>query len=486
MSSSYTITVEGGVSIIDGKITRPILDAITEVTSYFKQGYQFSNRFRSGVWDGRIRLFSRYRRSFPTGLLNDVVGALKDEGIRVQIDDKRHMPSIPPIPPPEECGLIGINFDHPYDYQVGVMAKAILAKRGILHIATNGGKTEIACLISQCLRLPTLFLVPGKDLLHQTADRFMHRLGLDNQEVGVIGDGRWQVGDWITIATVASLHANLKKQKCQDLLDQTQLLFADECHQVGADTWFQVMQNCNAYFRFGMSGTPLNRTDGADLRLVAVTGPIITKIRNKYLIERGISCKVEVWMLPVRKPLGIDPKTPYNDAYDIGIVENLWRNRAIAILNAYFARQGLQSIVLIRKIDHGKELDQRLWTVPGREFVPHQFICGREPTTVRQQALKDFKRGDLQSVISTKILNQGIDVPCIDVLFMGGGGESSIETLQKVGRGIRTGGNTNKLIVVDFADFTNRHLLKHSLQRLKDYKDEDCFTIKQIDLRDYC
>lgn len=478
-----TITVEGAEAKIDGTFTREMVDAITEVTSYYKNGYEFSNRYRNGQWDGRIRLFRRYTRSFPSGLLNDVKDALKDVGINARIDDRRYIPAIPPLDP-SMCVLNGVSFDYPYDFQVDVMEKAILAQRGILHIATNGGKTECACLISQCLRVPTLFLVPGKELLYQTAERFMKRLGVGNHEIGMIGDGRWNEGDWITISTTASLHRNLKKEKCQKLLKKVQLLILDECHLASSNSWYEVASNCNAFFRYGMSGTPLQRTDGADLRLMAQTGPVIYKIKNKDLIDRGISSEVEVLMVRVGKPTNINPNTPYPDAYDMGVVENIWRNNAICHIANHYAQKDLQSMILVRKIDHGKDLDQRLWTFKKNSFLTHQFISGKEPTSVRQRALKEFSNGDLRCLISTSILNQGVDTPAINVLIPAGGGESSIQTLQRVGRGIRKG-SVGKLIVVDFADFQNRHLLKHSLQRLRDYRGEECFDIKEVRLKDF-
>lgn len=744
-----SIEVEGAYSRIDGNFTREMIDAINEVTSYHKTGYEYSNRYRSGQWDGKIRLFRRYTRTFPSGLLNDVKGALKDVGVRFRIDDRREFPSIPQDSPPLE--LIGINFEYPYDFQLEVVQKALKAQRGVLHMATNclagstiveihragksfkttleklyqkenriedpypwrmdiptkirsmfedgyirlnnvlqvvysgvkdlyklttrsgksivaskdhkffignswkplkdlkvgdlvyidggrvrkehkkrryqsvggmdfhpfssihrdrrpgrrdyfsvqkhrviieadlngisfdefvgrvrqgkvkdlkfidpkvhhahhkdgnvqnnsrenlelltveehrrqhglvdwknvtarviedqivsiewrglegtydicvendhnflangivvhnSGKTECACLIAQCLRIPTLFLVPGKELLYQTSDRFMKRLGLDNREVGLIGDGKWQVGSWITIATVASLHKKIKEKKCQDLLRQTQLLFSDECHGVGSDSYYEVMNSCNAYFRYGMSGTPLNRSDGADLRLLAATGPVICQIRNKFLIERGISSEVEVLMLKVNTPDNIHPKTPWADAYDMGIVENRWRNNAICVIANHFAEQGLQSVILVKHIAHGNDLEGRLWSVRKQSFVTHQFICGKESTYVRQKAIKDFSQGDLQVLIATSILDQGVDLANIQVLILAGGGESSIRTLQRVGRGIRKG-TTGKLIVVDFADFQNRHLLKHSRRRLADYRNEECFDIRQISLKEF-
>ncbi|NJL54364.1 hypothetical protein HC928_03635 [bacterium] len=73
------------------------------------------------------------------------------------------------------------------------------------------------------------------------------------------------------------------------------------------------------------------------------------------------------------------------------------------------------------------------------------------------------------------ILDEGVDVPTIDALILAGSRKSRIKTMQRLGRGLRG----NKLIAVEFANFTNDYLLRHSLQRLEDYKKEDCFPIHQ-------
>jgi len=476
---SATIIIEGSEARIDGQFPlAPVIDA----TSYYKQGYQFMPKYLRGFWDGRVKLFSKLKRTFPAGLAQDVKAVLEEEGVQVQIDDRRARPAISPVT--KDITLHGVSFDYPYDYQLDAMEKMILDQRGIAAIATNGGKTEIACLISACLRVPTLFCVPGKELLHQTQRRFATRLQVPQGQIGIIGDGKFELNPWITVSTVASLFQRLTKkhEPTWDLLTSTDLLFLDECHKAGSDSWYQVAKACDAFFRFGLSGTPLKRTDGADMRLLAVTGPVLVEIRNKHLIERGISSEVEVQMLSIRKPT-IPKGVLYPEAYKTGIVANVYRNRAAAVMADKFVRKGKSVVVLVKEIAHGWELDKRLWTFKQRSFLTHQFINGTMDSDVRQKALRDFENGDLKVLIATSILDEGVDIPNIDVLIMAGGGKSSIKTLQRVGRGIRLGGS-GKLIVVDFADFHNHYLLEHSLQRLRDYKGEDCFEIKQISLKE--
>lgn len=468
------ITILGTDSKIEGDFPKHI---VTDVTSYYAQGYQYTPRYKAGTWDGRIRLYRPFSGTFPAGLTDYVVETLREHGARIIVDDTRYCPPIPPIT--KDIFLHGVSFDYPFDFQLECMEKMILKKRGVIHAATNAGKSVIYCLVTACLRLPTLIIVPGKDLLYQIRDKFISLLKSDEKTIGIIGDGKWNPGTWVTVGTVQSLYSKLDKSFCKDFLNRIQLLFSDECHMEGSGTYYEVVRSCNAFFKFGGSGTPMLRTDGANLKLIAATGPVIYQIRNKDLIERGISNKVEIQFIKIDQPF-IPKKTPYHDVYKEGITENLYRNRVLCCKAANFVHQGKSVVILVREISHGHDLDSRLWTFKQKQFIPHQFISGKESSEVRQTAIKDFKKGTLKVLIATSIMDQGIDIPNIDVLILGGGLKSSIKTLQRLGRGLRKGGTSDTLIVVDTQDYQHKYLLEHSIQRIKDYINEDCFTIKEV------
>lgn len=478
------IIIEGADARFEGTFPTKV---VQDATSYFQPGYQYTQRYKAHVWDGRIKLFRRTSRTMPAGLVHDVVEALKahEVPVKVEVDDSRHCPkriyspakACAPITDLHDMQLDGVGFDYPFDYQPECALAMVRGQRGIAAVATNGGKTIIAALVTKLLRFKTLFLVPNLELLYQTQRVFEKRLGVP---VGVIGDQKWDVKNkWVTIATVDTLYSRLAKPECRSVLETTDVLFADECHHVGSDSWYQVMRACPAYYRFGLSGTPLKRTDGADLRLIGVTGPVLYEVRNKTLIERGVSVQPIIYFIPIEKPK-ISKGVNYREAYEVGIVENPYRNNALCAEVAKYVEQGLSVLILVREIKHGDILDKKLWSYPKGSFVPHQFINGKESSEVRQKALAEFSSGTIKALIATSILDEGVDVPNIDVLVLAGGGKSSIRTLQRVGRGLRTGGNIDKLFVVDTADFQNKYLLKHSLQRMEDYKAEECFEIREV------
>ncbi len=348
----------------------------------------------------------------------------------------------------------------------------VKAKQGIVKIATNGGKTEIACAVTQYLGLRTLFIVTTRELLYQAQKRFMTRLGKTEQEVGIIGDGHWQPGSFVTIATLKTLESRINTRECQQLLKEAEVMFIDECHHVGSETWYTVATLCPAYYRFGLSGTPLDRTDGANLRLIAATGEVIVNIDNKFLVERGISAKAHIIFDKIAQPQ-LKKKIAYATAYKQGVVENPEMLQHVVDWAKIFYEQGLGVLILTEEIQHGKLVDDALWTQADGVFIPHQYIYGEEKSDVRQKALVDFASGQLPVLVASTILDEGVDVPTIDALILAGSRKSRIRTMQRLGRGLRG----KKLVVVEFSNFCHRYLIEHSLKRMEDYKAEECFPI---------
>jgi superfamily II DNA or RNA helicase len=393
--------------------------------------------------------------------------SLDDQGVEVIVDDQR----VPPTPTEAGFSLNGITFDYPYDYQLEACEKMVEAKQGVVKIATGGGKTEIACAVTQYLGLKTMFMVPSVQLMYQSRDRFMHRLGLNEAEVGIVGDSKWHPGSLVTIASIDTLESRLDTVECQDLIKSTEVLFLDECHGVGSDTYYTVATLCPAFYRYGLSATPLDRTDGANMMLLAATGEQIIDIPLKTLVERKVCAQGKIIFDKITEPV-LKKRIQYATAYKQGVSENPQLLEKVLQWTEIFFDQGLSTLILCEEIQHGKMIDDALWTETSK-MIPHQFIHGTEDMDVRKNAVKSFDSRNLPVLVSSTIMDQGIDVQTIDALILAGSRKSKIRTLQRLGRGLRG----EKLIVVEFSNFCHKYLLQHSYQRMQDYKEEDCLPI---------
>ncbi len=71
-----------------------------------------------------------------------------------------------------------------------------------------------------------------------------------------------------------------------------------------------------------------------------------------------------------------------------------------------------------------------------REHLIMPITCdiGRKE---RAEALARFERGELRALVSARVLNEGLDVPCADVAVIVGSAHGEREYVQRVGRLLR-------------------------------------------------
>ena len=115
--------------------------------------------------------------------------------------------------------------------------------------------------------------------------------------------------------------------------------------------------------------------------------------------------------------------------------------------------------------------------------IRHLFLYGELGSEERQTGLQLLKSGDVDVIISTSILDEGVDVPNINSVIYARGGKSTRKLLQGIGRGLRKKEDESALKFYDFMDYTSQYLLAHSLNRYKVLKKEN-FEIKKLSLED--
>lgn len=441
------------VGDIYSQILKPIdysgLSVIREVCRARPSGFMFMRKYKMGMWDGYISLMGGFSK-FPTGLLDRVVIALKNRDIAVEYSDMGlqqvvnwHI---------DENMLEGIVLR---DYQVDAAIKLLNAKRGVAKMATNSGKTEIIAAILKSLKKRAIVVVHRKELLYQTAERIAYRTGFD---VGRVGDGICEWKD-ITVAMVQTL-----SQRPFDF-SKTHVVIVDECHHTSSDQMMNVLYRIPGEYRYGFSGTPLKNDVLSDLKLISLTGEIVTDISNKYLIDAGYSAKPRVNIV-IMDSVSIDEwEASYQDAYDSLIVNNGARNRVIAQVASTSAGTVL---IMVERIEHGEILN---------ELIPKSvFVNGSFDSAYRKKILKKMKSGGV--FIATPIFDEGIDVPSISTLIIACGGNSSNKLLQRLGRGLRKKAYDNVVQVFDFLDDTNMHLFRHSENRIDTLIEEGFEVVK--------
>lgn len=419
------------------------------------------------------RFFDLLDSTFPAGFLPIVVRNAAEDGINLQVIDSRTAPGVSIAQPAAEAAsrLSGGAQWSLRDYQEAAVEAALQHQRGIIQIATGGGKTNVAVALME--RLPSvrwLILVHRASLMAQAAERYEMLTG---KQSGRIGEGKWHEEQHLTCATFQSLAAALKNGKHKRFFEQMQAVIVDEAHTLPAESYYRVVSSLpNAHWRIGISATPLDREDQRSVYAVASLGPVIFSHKADALIQAGHLARPIIRMLQVTQNFNeLDPRSGaitrwnWKKVYDQGIIRSKLRNRALL---AAVQKADKPCLVFVKEISHGKAFAKAL----DARGVKVDFVWGSASLATRQAAVKRLVRGDIEVLVSSVIFQEGVDIPELRSVVVASGGKSVIAALQRLGRGMRLANGKSTFEVWDVADMGNVWLERHAKARRAAYQRE--------------
>ncbi len=434
------------------------LDWLSDYLSFDDSSLRFRQGYRG---DGKIRMFNRLGSSMPAGFVGMVGEAATAEGFQVSVIDKR----VPPVKLDAGADVAWLR-----DYQLDAVRAVERDTRGILHIATGGGKTECFAALTRRIPCNWLFLVHRNTLVDQAAERVELRTGVS---VGRIAEGKWASWDDYTVicASFQSVFAALKKgnkswmpsQAVDRLLAGAQGVCIDESHVLPADSYLKVInQTKNAHWRVGLSGTPLARGDRRSVLAIGALGRVIYRLRADALVEAGVLAKPKIRMIPVRQTA---TAPTYQGVYGELVVRSTARNRAVV---AACKAAEKPCMVFVKELKHGDKLEEML----GRAGLSASFVSGQHSTDWRKSHVKRLEQGHFDVLIASVVFQEGVDIPDLRSVVIACGGKSVIAALQRIGRGMRLAPGKSTFEVWDIDDTGCEMIQKHSRARIRAYLNE--------------
>ena len=485
------IVIKGNTSqIIEETDVEHVL-ALDKHLSFFVQGSEHTPAFRGYVnregdfvkWDGFKKLLTPTLQ-FATGLVDRVVAFYKAANKTIDIIDRRPPKSVePPKNIIDNLKKIG---KEPYPYQLEILDIIDKYDRGIIKVATGGGKSLIAALITAKLGKKTTIYVIGKDLLHQFHDFFVECF---DEPIGIVGDGLCEIHD-INIASIWTIGQAIGMKKNEILLDsdddeksvnktkyieilkmmkECRLHIIDECHMSACETVQQIFKHSNAEHIYGLSGSPW-RDDGADLLIEAILGKYIVNIPASRLIKEGYLAQPLI-RFRVVPPYPYELEKNYQSIYKKYVVENDVRNGLVLDAAKALVAKGYQTLVLFNSLKHGKILHELF-----EEHMTCALLDGSNDKEERDKVKKDLMNHKIDCVLASRIFDIGVDIPSLSGLVIACGGKSTVKALQRVGRVIRKYPGKTFAVVIDFVDQAT-FLDNHSKTRYRIYTSEDGFDV---------
>lgn len=469
-------TIELVANATRAKILNPdreIKILLTDLLSYYVDGYENTYSYKNGKWDGRSTMFSWQTDTFPVGFLGTINSALKKRGYDVTNLAKALPAPLGHVP----STLGGFSYSDRYDYQWEGIKE--LEKRGVMvaRLATGAGKTFHAALATKRIGRPTLILTKRQPLMYQFWER-MKDFGFDP---GIVGDNRFSLKTDLTVAMSQTLSKKLEDPEnelhntVKEYLKKVEFIIGEEVHEISDSTYWNIIQNCpNAHYRLGLTATPFMRTKSeSNMKLLGAFSGIGIDVSEKTLIDRSINAKPIFKFADYPKPERLKFGSNYQKAVFEGVTHCAERNEIIVQHCIKAKSKKLPTLVLVARQDHGKVLKAML-TMKGLKV---EYIWGETDSDKRREALIKLGNGKLDVLIGSTIIDVGVDVPSIGLVVLAGGGKAEVAYRQRIGRGLREKKvGPNVCFILDFMDEHHKNLNEHYMERLRVVKETPGFA----------
>lgn len=471
---------------------------LNEYFSFKVPNAQFHPKFKSKMWDGKIRLFNintgkMYLGLYPylkewadkhTYVLKTDIVQVTGKGINYEECDA-FMNSISPFVKGKQIT--------PRDYQVESFVECVKRERALLLSPTSSGKSLV---IYSLIRWHQQFLDNDKILI------LVPTTNLVTQMYNDFKDYSSNTSDWNVDNQCHMIYSGREKESEKQIYISTwQSLFrlgtpyfkkfgmvvGDEAHLCSAQSLKGILEKMTTCrYRFGTTGTI---TDSKTNKLVleGLFGKTYTAVTSKQLMDDKhisdlrIDCLVLKYTDAERQEMA---RASYKEEIDF-IVQHKKRNEFIRDLA--LLRKGNVLILFNYVEKHGKVLFKMLQEKNKKDRNIF-FIAGETSVEDRERIRQVTEVENSIIVASSGVLSTGVNIKNLQTLIFAHPFKAKIRNLQSIGRVLRLDDKENKAILFDIVDDLSwkahqNYGVKHWKERVNTYLNEQFdYMCKEITL----
>lgn len=318
---------------------------------------------------------------------------------------------------------------------------------------TGSGKTLLAIKIIEQINAPAFIVVPTLDLVRQ----WKKELQIFNIDIGeYTGENKDLCA--ITVSTYDSAYIN-----AENLGNRFKVLIFDEVHHLPGEGYQQIAEMFASPYRLGLTATyeredmrheVIPRLIGGkvyEIRTDDLTGTYLAPYETKKILidltekerkeyeqyHKIFSDYLKSSRIKMRGPIDFK-KLIMRSGNDKNARDALLaRNKAERI--AYNSKAKIEAIQkLLSKKDRiiiFTRYNDMVYQISKRFFIP--CITYRTDSKEREEIFNNFKQGKYSTLVSSQVLDEGIDVPEANVGIIVSGTGSSREYIQRLGRLLR-------------------------------------------------
>jgi superfamily II DNA or RNA helicase len=450
-----------------------------ELNDYFTfeiPNAKFTPSYRSGFWDGKIRLFDVRKRQLYYGLYEYVKKFCEAGDYKLQIDESITLGdnNFSDIDCTRFSERLNLNLT-PRDYQLQAVRQCINMDRCLLLSPTASGKSFIIYLLLRYFNTRSLIVVPTVSLTQQMYTDFQEYSNDWNvsEHCHIITAGAEKESNkQVVISTWQSIYALPK-----NYFNEFRFMVGDEAHLFKAKSLTSVMNKLTSCrWKFGTTGT-LDDSKTHKLILEGLFGPIHQVTQTKDLIDAGYLAQFSIQCIVLRYSEAEKleaKKFSYQDEIAF-LINHTKRNNFIRnlacdqkgntlLLYQFVEKHGeiLYNIIL-EKVNNNRKV-----------FFVHGGVSGPDREEIRRITESE---DDAIIIASFGTFSTGINIRNLHNIIFASPSKSKIRNLQSIGRGLRKGSKKEEATLYDIADdlcyksYIN-YTLKHFKERISQYNEQ--------------
>ncbi len=312
-------------------------------------------------------------------------------------------------------------------------------ERALIVAATGSGKTYLAAFDARNFDAKRLLFIVHRDaILKEAMETFKKVFGANRSYGLFVGDNKEVDCDFIFASNIMiANHLDIFNP------EEFDYIVIDECHHSSASSYKKIINYFQPEFLLGLTATP-ERMDNEDVfELFDYNVPFELRLRDAIMDN----LVVPFHYYGIRDNLvNYSLKEKSMISRDIAKTENI--DFIIKNINKHLPNDKLKCIAFCNSINHARTMAEA-FTEHG---IPAIALTGDNDVGERIKAFDNLQNdsNQLQIICTVDILNEGVDIPRLNMVLFLRPTESSTIFLQQLGRGLRKCDGKKYLTVLDF------------------------------------
>ena len=317
------------------------------------------------------------------------------------------------------------------DYQKEYVERAYDERAAVLANPAGSGKTVTSIGLMAKIDSPTLVLVPQRSLVNQWKREILDKTEITEDQIGEYHGDTKKMKD----VTIATYHMAANKTKL--FRNDWGLIIFDEVHHIPSKL-FRKTASLQSTRRIGLSASPV-REDNKEREIFALIGPEIGGdwarfFQEGHVVKPDVEIQLKEWASDYHRH-------EYEQASGIkkAIIASKNPAKKENLEELLEEHQEEKTIIFCDWIDQGEDLSD--------EFdIP--FISGETDFEDREDYFEDFRNDEMNTIIVSRIGDEGLDLPDTEVgIIMSGQGGSRRQATQRAGRVMRPFGDAQVYMI---------------------------------------